>query len=340
MTAGRLDIALAVATDVDGLSYSWGWWEPHDWLRDLLAQPASATCPHRSAALGALSYTTILHEGDLPAAERLALASIDSRAAHPELVGPVRDAEITMSTVTMVRDDLAASLALAEQLIDAGQADDDWNLGWGLFYASIALTYSGRADEGRSLVDRLEGYYRRHPWAVAGFMVSLALGLAYKDTDPEQARHHFQLALEAGRALGSPVMTRAADAEAMSLLIAHAPLPEAAAAACEVIAAMGDGRDLASMLRVVAHSAVICVQAGLYHDVAKIDGWLGERGGNLVPGDLTRYRQAQHDVDARLGDSAARLRSRGAQWDPATATEHILTTLRAISKTPAQPPPP
>ena len=96
---------------------------------------------------------------------------------------------------------------------------------------------------------------------------------------------------------------------------------------------MWDGRDLGNMGRLVTHSVVICTNAGRYHEAAAIDGWLGERGHDLVPADIIRHRQARADIDAQLGDGARRVRSQAAQWEPATAIEYILTTLRAVSET-------
>jgi len=277
-----------------------------------------------------------MYEGDLAGAERLALTAIESRVAHPEVVEPLRLAEIAMSVVTMVRGELEASLAWSEQVIDAGRADDDLNLGFGLFYASVALSTLGRTDEALSLIEQLEGYYRRHPFGGAGFYLNHALGLIHKDANPDQARRHFQLALDAGRAVGSPMMIRIATGGVMSLVIAHAPLAEAAAAAHEVIEAMWDGRFSGNVRRYVAPSVVICSSAGRYHDAAQIDGWLGEGGHGMTPGDLDRFQHALADIDAHLGDNAAHLRAQGAQWEPATAIEHILTTLRAISQTRAE----
>ena len=337
MAAGQLDTVLAIGADLSLLSFWWWWWEPHDWLREALADPASAGCPHRSAALGALSNTTAFHEADPAAAERLALAAIDSRSAHPEIVEPVRVGEFTMTTVSMMRGELEAALAWAEQLIEAGRPGDDANLGWGLFYGSLALSFAGRTDEARSLIDRLEAWCRRHPWAAAGWMVNFALGLVYVQADPERSRRHFDLVLETGRALGSPMATRLATDEALWLFIAHTPLAEAAKAALEVIESMWDGRDLGVMAHHVALSVVVCARAGRYRDAAMIDGWLGQRGHALGPGDLARHQHAQADIDAHLGEDAARLRAQGAQWEPATAIEHILTTLRAISETPPPP---
>jgi len=200
------------------------------------------------------------------------------------------------------------------------------------------LSFSGRTDEARSLIDQLEGFCRRHPFGGAGWMVNYALGVAYVQADPHLARVHFELAVEAGRALGSPQLTRTASGEAMSLLIAHAPLHEAASAAREVIAAMWDGRDLGVMVHHVANGVIFCARAGRDRDAAIIDGWLGERGHNLAPVDLARYEQAPADIDARLGEDAGRLRAQGARWEPSVAIEFILTTLRSISEAATQPP--
>jgi hypothetical protein len=266
------------------------------------------------------------------------LSAIDSRTAHPEITEPVLLAEFAMSVASMMRGDPEASLAWADQLIDAGRPGDDANLLWGLLYSSIALSLARRTDESGSRIDQLESYRRRHPYAIARFAVNFALGLANVEADPAAARRHLEVALETSVALGSPMATRLVTGETRSLVIAHAPLAEAAATALEVIQAMWDGRDLGVMAHHVATSVIICAQAGRYHDAALIDGWLGDRGHALLQAELARAQQAHTEIDARLGDDAARLRFHGSQWEPATAIEYILATLRSISEAPAHPP--
>jgi len=331
--AGPLDAALAIASDHALVCTAWDWWEPHDWLRRLLADPASADCAHRSAALGALAVTTMWHEADLAETERLALAAIACRA-DPSQAPSVHNAEFAMSFLTLVRGEFDASVAWAQRFIDDARADDDPSVPAGMFLASAGLAQAGRVDEAQVVLAELQRYLERRPWGGADYVLNHALGYIHMESDPDRARHHFELASQAGRDAGSPFWARNSTVEVMSLFIAHGPVTEAAVAAREVIEAMWDGRDLGNMARAVAHCVVICARAGHYDDAARIDGWLGQRGRSLVPGDLIRYQHARTDIDAHLGGQAARLRAQAATWSTPTAVEHILTSLRAVSDSP------
>ncbi len=116
---GHLDEALGLASDPSYVALSWDWWEPHEWLRNLLADPAADACPRHSAALGALPLSTLWHDGDVAEAERLAMAAIDSRAHAPE-VPPVLSAEFAMSFASLVRGEAEASVAWSQRFIERG----------------------------------------------------------------------------------------------------------------------------------------------------------------------------------------------------------------------------
>ena len=331
-STGRLDDALAISATHLWVAAQWDWWEPYEWLRELLADPAAAGCRHRSAATAALAASTLWHDADPLEAERLATEALVLRA-DPGQAPDGHAVEFTMSFLAMIQGHLELAVEWSRRWIEAGRTDGDPNVHSAMFMAAAALAQLGRTQEAHVLVGELERYYQAHPWAGAGYVINHTLGFITMETDPDLARQHFEEASRVGRAAGCPFWTRNATVEAMSLLVAHGPIREAAVGAGEVIGSLWEGRDMGNVTRAVSQCIVVCVRAGHHEEGARIDGWLAERGRSLVPGDLARYQRARAEIETHLGQGTVPLRDQGAEWSTPTAIEHILATMQAISDT-------
>jgi predicted ATPase len=245
-STGRLDDALAIAATHVWVASEWDWWEPHDWLRELLADPAAAGCRHRSAATAALAATTLWHDADPVEAERLATAALRTRD-DPGQAPDSHAAEFTLSFLAMIQGQPELSVQWSKRLIEASRTDGDPNVHSAMFMAAAALAQLGRTQEARALVGELKRYYQAHPWAGADYVINHTLGFITMESDPDLARHHFEEASRVGRATGCPFWTRNATVETMSLLVAHGPIREAAVGAGEVIGSLWEGRDMGNV---------------------------------------------------------------------------------------------